>query len=39
MNAGNAKAVLRGQGRDHGCAVDAECRERLQIGLDAGAAR
>ena len=38
MNAGDALGVLRGQGRDHGGAIDAERRKRLQVGLDAGAA-
>ena len=39
MNAADATCVLRGQSRDDGGAVDAERRERLQVGLDAGATR
>jgi hypothetical protein len=33
-----ASMVLGGQRRDDGCAVDAERRKRLEVGLDAGAA-
>ena len=39
MNAADARRVLGGQGGDDGCAIDAERRKRLQVGLDAGAAR
>jgi hypothetical protein len=35
----HALRVLRGDRRDDGGAVDAEGRERLEVGLDAGAAR
>src|SRR5882757_5144589 len=39
MNAGDALRVLRGERGDDGRAVDAEGGERLQVRLDAGAAR
>ena len=38
VDAGDAAGVLRGQRGDHRRAVDAERREGLQVGLDAGAA-
>src|SRR5262245_19514189 len=38
MDAGHALGVLGGQRGEHGRAVDAERRERLEVGLDAGAA-
>ena len=38
VDGGHAPGVLRGQRGDHRGAVDAERREGLQIGLDAGAA-
>src|ERR1700730_18508389 len=39
MDASDASGVLRGQRRDDGGAVDAKRGKRLQVGLDAGAAR
>ena len=36
--AGDFARVLRGDGGDGGCAVDAERGEGLEVGLDAGAA-
>jgi len=38
VHSGHALGVLCGEGRDHGRAVDAQRREGLEVGLDAGTA-
>jgi len=38
VHSGHAQGALCGEGRDHGRAVDAQRRERLEVGLDAGTA-
>jgi len=38
MYSGHANGALGGEGRDHGRAVDAQRRERLEVGLDASTA-
>src|SRR5665811_270387 len=38
IHSGDAQGALCGEGGDHGGAVDAQRRERLEVGLDAGTA-